>query len=79
MQGLGGREAHDSDHFSGHKCEEGSYAEVVPRSWGHLSMAGCHPRVAYEVMKPVAVVAKIQALLGHKHRELSFEFGWAHF
>lgn len=61
MQGLGGQEACDSEHFGGHRYEEGPYAEGVPRSWGHLSMTGCQPGVASELMKWVAVVVRIQA------------------
>lgn len=71
MQGLGGQEAWDSEHFGGHRCEEGPYAEGVPRSWGHLSMTGCHPGVAYEVMKLIVVVTRPQALVIYRHRELS--------
>lgn len=44
----------------------------VPRSWGHLSMTGCQPGVASELMKWVAVVVRIQALLAHNPGELSW-------
>lgn len=37
---------------------------VKKTPWGHLSTTRGHPGVAYEVRKVVAVVARIQALLG---------------
>lgn len=63
MQGLGEKEAGDSDPFSGYRCEEGPYTEGVPRSWGHLCMTGCRSGIAYDITKLAAFVSRIQALL----------------
>lgn len=63
QRGRNKQAAGDSEPFSGHRCEEGPYAEGVPRSWGHFSMTGCHPGVAYKVMKLAALVPRIPALL----------------